>query len=225
MKNQNNMKKHLALTIFVVLLCTQLFAMPTVSTEPATDITGTTAKLNGTAIQNANPISSKGFEWKLNTDTEWTTVTVTGTDISFSTTISGLTPETTYDFRVFARIALSQGSATRRGETVSFETTAEDVAIVEGYDHSFLQMFPNPVTNGQLTIDVSTGSTSGGKLKVENVEIFDMNGKRVYFHPAPRTPYPAPFTINISHLPNGMYIVKIGTSTGSVTGSVKIVKQ
>ncbi|MDR1951210.1 MAG: T9SS type A sorting domain-containing protein [Bacteroidales bacterium] len=81
-----------------------------------------------------------------------------------------------------------------------------------------IAVFPNPVTNGELRME-------NGEWKIGDiVEIFDMNGKRVYSHPAPRTSYLVPFSINISHLPTGNYILRMGTSTGSVSGVAKIVK-
>jgi hypothetical protein len=208
------MKKLLTLTTFVALLGTKLLAMPTVTTGTATDITATTARLNGTAVQNENPISAKGFEWKLSTATQWTTVTVGGTDTSFSTTLSGLTPETTYDFRAFARVSISHGFITRYGGTVSFETTAENTSIAEIDDRSLLQVFPNP-TGGELHIVIPSEARNLSNI----VEFYDMNGKRVFFTQIPLTTNHSPLTINVSHLPSGTYIVKIGSA------SVKIVKQ
>ena len=82
-----------------------------------------------------------------------------------------------------------------------------------------LTIYPNPVTNGQLTI-IARHSREGGNP----LEIYDMNGKRVYMVPVGAlhaTPLPASnqITINVSHLPAGTYIVKIGNR------STKFVKQ
>ncbi|MDR1950635.1 MAG: InlB B-repeat-containing protein [Bacteroidales bacterium] len=88
---------------------------------------------------------------------------------------------------------------------------------------AFLRVHPNPIMNGTIVIlSEAKDLTANGSLTAfgmtTQIEIFDMTGKRVYSHPAPRAPHPAPFSIDISHLPNGTYILKIGTN------SVKIVK-
>jgi leucyl aminopeptidase len=76
-------------------------------------------------------------------------------------------------------------------------------------DKNEIIVYPNPTT-GYLRftmLDLRFGN---------KIEIFDMNGTRVYFKPV--TGYQMPVSIDISHLPNGVYIAKIGNS------SVRIVK-
>jgi hypothetical protein len=86
---------------------------------------------------------------------------------------------------------------------------------IQDTEKELLVVFPNPVKDGQLTID-------NGKLPINNIEIYDIMGKKQLSIINYQLSI---IQIDISHLPNGMYIVKIGTSTGSVTGSVKIVNQ
>jgi hypothetical protein len=87
---------------------------------------------------------------------------------------------------------------------------------IEPFLNNNVLVYPNPVTNGQLTID-------NGQLPINNVEIFDMTGKRVYSVQIPFTIHHSPLTINISHLPAGNYTVRIHTETAIIP--IKIVKQ
>ena len=75
---------------------------------------------------------------------------------------------------------------------------------------SLLTVYPNPTT-GELRIE-------NGELRIDNVEVFDVYGK-IHLSPVTRhssrvTRHPSPVTINISHLPAGLYFVKITTEAG-----------
>ena len=112
-----------------------------------------------------------------------------------------------------------------RGTRYEVEGTRYEVADNTSHlaPRSQVTLIPNPTT-GQLIID-------NGQLTIENVEVFDIYGRKllsnhlitssshhlITSHPAPRT------SLNISHLPVGMYFVKISTDTGMVVK--KVVKQ
>jgi hypothetical protein len=98
--------------------------------------------------------------------------------------------------------------------TVNITPPPSSIRDVETLHTTSLQVFPNPVTN-ELHIVIPNEMRELPAI----VEIFDINGKRVHSHPAPRTSHLAPFSIDISNLPNGTYIVKFGNSYA------KIVKQ
>jgi len=99
---------------------------------------------------------------------------------------------------------------------VSDPTSIADAFVVETGHAPSLQVFPNPVTD-QLHI-VIPSETRGF------VEIFDMNGQRVFtqhvetLH-ATSLHNDNTIVIDISHLPNGVYIVRIGNN------AVRIIKQ
>jgi hypothetical protein len=96
--------------------------------------------------------------------------------------------------------------------TISAEFEKIDVSIRETIENK-LSVYPNPV---QTEFVVSGYEVRG--TRTLHIEVLDMNGKRVHVkHLAPNTSHPV--TVNISHLPNGVYIVKIGNN------SVRIVKQ
>ena len=86
-----------------------------------------------------------------------------------------------------------------------------DVGISE-INTTTVKLYPNPTT-GQLTMD-------NGELAIENVEVYDVYGKLILRHCERGE---AIQTIDISHLSNGVYFVKIKTEKGEAIR--KIVKQ
>ena len=78
---------------------------PTVVTNAATEVSQTSAVLNGAITDEGNQtITARGFEWKLATATDYTTVSATGT--TMTATLTGLTANTSYTYRAFATTAL-----------------------------------------------------------------------------------------------------------------------
>jgi hypothetical protein len=88
---------------------------------------------------------------------------------------------------------------------------ANSTAIaVEANNYLPLQIYPNPVINGQLTMD-------NGQLKAgDKVEIYNVNGGLTGVY---NVSGGASTAISIGHLPAGIYIVKVGNR------AAKIVKQ
>ena len=90
---------------------------PTVVTNAATEVSQTSAVLNGAITDEGNQtITARGFEWKLATATDYTTVSATGT--TMTATLTGLTANTTYTYRAFATTALG----TVYGSELTFTT-------------------------------------------------------------------------------------------------------
>ncbi|MCL2027915.1 MAG: T9SS type A sorting domain-containing protein, partial [Bacteroidales bacterium] len=87
----------------------------------------------------------------------------------------------------------------------------EQTNITEIETDEGLTVYPNPV-NYELSI--TNYEWKSGDI----VELFDINGRRVYSTP-PVTDYRTPVTIDISHLPEGTYVLRIGGHT------TKIIKQ
>ena len=64
-----------------------------------------------------------------------------------------------------------------------------------------LQIYPNPTT-GELTID-------NGQLTINNVEVFDIYGRKLNNYQL--SIVNSQLKINISHLPAGIYFIKVYT--------------
>lgn len=90
---------------------------PTVSTNPATNVEGATATLNGTLNDDGGEACECGFEWGETPALGNTTPTQSGTTgTTFSFNLSGLTPGKTYYFRAFA----TNSAGTGYGAILSF---------------------------------------------------------------------------------------------------------
>ena len=92
---------------------------PTVTTNDATNITTSSATLNGAVTAGSESITAQGFEWKETSSSTYTTVNATGATISHD--LTGLTPNTSYTFKAFATTA----SGTTYGAEKTFTTEDE----------------------------------------------------------------------------------------------------
>ena len=86
---------------------------PTVTTQAATNITQTTATLNKSVSAGSQTITSQGFEYRVSGASSWSTST-TGN-------LTGLSANTTYQFRAYATTA----SGTTYGNTLTFTTLTQ----------------------------------------------------------------------------------------------------
>jgi hypothetical protein len=93
---------------------------------------------------------------------------------------------------------------------VTVNVGTNNTSIVGTETNNVLKVYPNPVTNGELRIE-------NGEFENGIVEIFDMKGKRVYHESF--SIFNSQFSINISHWPDGTYIVRTGNHV------IKIVKR
>ena len=101
-----------------------IITAPTVTTNEVTEITTTTAIVGGQITSTGNSIiSESGICYKTGNE-EWTCVALEATENAFSTTLEGLTPNTTYTVRAYA----TNEEGTGYGEEVTF-TTEEEIVI------------------------------------------------------------------------------------------------
>ena len=133
---------------------------PTVVTNAATEITLTSATLNGAITDEGNQtITARGFEWKLATATDYTTVSATGT--TMTATLTGLTANTTYTYKAFATTALG----TVYGSELTFTTLEEVVTPIE----------PTVVTNAATSI-AQTSAVLNGAITDEGNQTITARG-------------------------------------------------
>jgi hypothetical protein len=93
---------------------------PSATTGQVSNLTQTTATLNGTISNPDNvTITAQGFEWKAVSASSYTVLNATGT--TMSSTLSNLTANTNYTYRAFVTTA----NGTHYGSDVNF-TTLED---------------------------------------------------------------------------------------------------
>jgi len=87
------------------------------------------------------------------------------------------------------------------------------------YTENRITIYPNPTTGELNLIQEIAGLLNSIQYRndMRNIEIFDVYGRKVSSHTAHRTPHTS---INIAHLPTGIYFVKIITETGIQTQKV-----
>lgn len=122
-----------------------LLAIPTVGTNAVTNVTSTTASCGGNVtLDNGAPVTARGVCWSTSqnpTTSDSKTSDGTGTGI-FTSSITGLNPNTTYYFKAYAINSVGTGYGTQ----FSFTTTAS---------------LPT-VTTATLTNITSISATAGG---------------------------------------------------------------
>jgi len=169
---------------------------PIATTLPATDITQTTATLNVYLTIGFEPLTEQGWYYKKSAenDTQWVQ-TPNGN-------ITGLTPNTTYDFFAYAS---TDAYLLVSGDTLHFTTLNTDgVDVIE---QSNLQLYPNPAKD---KIYITAESP------INRVEIFNMDGKILM----QENNFAG--KMNVSSLAKAVYLVKVYTAQGIET--VKIIK-
>ncbi|MBQ3732975.1 MAG: T9SS type A sorting domain-containing protein [Bacteroidales bacterium] len=97
------------------------------TTAPATDLTATSATLNGTITNPDNvTVTAQGFEWKATTGGTYTQVNAMGETMAYS--LTGLTANTIYTYRAFVTTA----NRTSYGAEVTFTTlSAGGTAVID----------------------------------------------------------------------------------------------
>ena len=128
---------------------------PTVVTDPATNITQTTATMNGTVTNPDNvSVTPMGFEWKEASAIMYNIANVTGTSLSYD--LNNLTPGTTYSYKAF----ITYNGLTYYGDEVSFTTTAQSQPTD-----------PTVATEAASTIEQTTATLNATITNPDNVTI------------------------------------------------------
>ena len=146
-----------------------IITAPTVTTNNVTSITTNSAVVGGQITDAGNgTISESGICYKTG-NAEWTCVTLTATNNAFSTTLEGLTPNTTYTVRAYA----TNEEGTGYGAEVNFTTEEEIIITVPTVTTNAVTDITanSAVVGGQIT-DAGNGtiSESGICYKTGNAE-------------------------------------------------------
>ncbi len=177
---------------------------PTASTTAASDITSSTATLNGHITSDGGAtITARGFVYATsNADliigtTGVMDVTVNGTTGVFTENITGLTAGTIYYYRAYA----TNSFGTAYGREQSF--TTEAVLSIEDFEQPAVAISPNP-TSGILNITVA--EKTGYKLLDTGGHLLQQGTFATGAH-----------SIDISPLAKGIYLFILNTDKGSFT--------
>ena len=101
---------------------------PTVTTNPATAVSQTSATISGTITNPDNvTITERGFVLTTVSTGNWSEFTVAGTGNTFSSDLTNLTPATDYTFKAF----ITFNGTTVYGDELSFTTLPEEIEPCE----------------------------------------------------------------------------------------------
>ncbi|MBP1645394.1 MAG: hypothetical protein H6Q16_969 [Bacteroidetes bacterium] len=171
---------------------------PTVVTLAANPINDRSATLHGTITAGSEAITNQGFEWKAVNGTTWTPVILAPVNDTITYQLTGIEPETNYEFKAFATTA----TTTEYGTTQTFLTLG--INEIDGSVISVI-MYPNPANNEtKLIVSGVSGDTKivlsdvQGRI-LNTININAINGV-------------VEQTIDVNNLAKGVYYVRIQNS-------------
>jgi len=171
-----------------------LTGAPTVSTQSASSITTTTAKLNGTVNANADATTSIVFNWGTSSGSLTNTLAVTPTSVSGNSdtsvlgNLTGLTSNTTYYYKLSATNSINTTQST---PATSFTTSvdARPSATLSAPSNSLTsQAFTVTVTfseavTGFSASDITLSGTSSGNWTAQIAQEISTSLYTVQFNP------------------------------------------
>ena len=116
-----------------------LVPTPVLNTFEATEITASSATLNGRLNAKGRPLTTKGFEYRKQGSEDWTELVVASTIENISFALTNLEAATTYEYRVMAKTEEN----TYTGNIVLF-TTLETTGLAEVEHSVSAVVYPNP---------------------------------------------------------------------------------
>ena len=179
----------------VVTFATLAHELLTVTTDSVDNLEDRSVTLYGTIILGTEELTAQGFEWKAVSDADWTTenVTLSGDILTFE--LTGLNPNTVYEFKAFAATA----SGNNYGDVINFTTLG--LNEVQGSEMSIV-MYPNPTSN-QTNLIVN-GVSGDAKIIIS-----DMQGRILNTTNVKAANGVIEQTIDVSNLAKGVYYVRI----------------
>ncbi|MDR0438020.1 MAG: T9SS type A sorting domain-containing protein [Bacteroidales bacterium] len=155
-----------------------------------------------------SPPELQGYRiWRLldgqqNNSNAWTLIANHATSTYFMDTMWVTVAPGVYKYAVSAIYTDDVLSEPAFSNTVTAETTS--ISLLE--QDAVLSVFPNPVLDGKLVVEIPENTRSAV------IRVYDFSGRLVLTHAidCPKT------EINISHLPNGVYVVRVGQNTARI---------
>ena len=152
---------------------------PTVTTSAVTNITTTSATLNGSISNPDNlSITAQGFQWKTTASGTYTNVSATGTTMSYD--LTGLSVNTNYTYRAFVTTA----SGTIYGAERTFTTQCDavtvtitgDLSICVGKSTVLTASTESPVVSYAWSTGDNSASITVSAQGVYSVTVSSVNG-------------------------------------------------
>ncbi|MBP1645083.1 MAG: aggregation factor core protein MAFp3, isoform [Bacteroidetes bacterium] len=173
-----------------------------VTTLAASNIGFDSASLNGSIDLGNQTIINKGFQWRLNTESTWNDVIVSGNDFSY--TLTNLIADTTYIYRAFATSA----NDTVYGSEINFTTLNNSGLENINSNNISMTLYPNP-TSGLFNINIE-GINSDVMIfvcdaqgRIVNSKSFNTNNNIINF--------------DLSSYPKGVYFIKVITNKSTLS--------
>lgn len=206
-----------------------------VTTGYATDVTTTSAILHGSISLGDATLASKGFEYRAIGETDYNIVNVEDNHNPFSTQITGLQLNTTYEYRTFLNII--ESPMTYYGETKTFEVTwlNQDTIFINNAEMlrwvseqcnsgtTFQGKYIKLMNDITLPLNVPNNMTSIGSYPNYPFKgTFDGNGKHItnLYIDQPNTPYQGFFGYTLNANLYNVGLVNITASGRNYTGGM-----
>ncbi len=136
---------------------------PTVVTNAATLIAQNSATINGTVTVGSESIIFKGFEYKLATNSTWIPIVVNVSGNAINYNLTGLIPNSAYEFRAYATTV----SGIVYGTTLNFTTLAVVTPVVVTNPATSIAQ-TTATLNGTITIGSEVVTTQGFEWTLSN---------------------------------------------------------
>ena len=136
---------------------------PTVVTNAATLIAQNSATINGTVTLGSESIIFKGFEYKLANSSTWTPLVVNASGSTINYNLTGLTPNSAYQFRAYATTV----SGIVYGTTQNFTTLAIVTPVVVTNPATSIAQ-TTAILNGTITVGSEAVITQGFEWTLSN---------------------------------------------------------